>query len=182
MWLSHHQNLDQQLSLEQLIASLMIHEMLVEFKSDKGRVRGVSLKGTIEEQEDDIAMMDKHFERHFKDQRKNFKGENSKKNNLSSVGCFRYGEFIHIIRGCRKWKDKLSKSNQEGYGSSHMWGDSDSGSEEDEKAPNHETCMTAIMDQGENSMAKGTRKGNNTSYFYLMAKKDVPIEHKVNIE
>lgn len=62
--------------VEQLIGSLMTHEMMVESKSDKGPVKGLALKGTFEEEEVHTGMIAKHFEKHFRDQCKNFKGNN----------------------------------------------------------------------------------------------------------
>uniref|UniRef100_A0A803MU64 UBN2 domain-containing protein n=1 Tax=Chenopodium quinoa TaxID=63459 RepID=A0A803MU64_CHEQI len=69
------------LSLEQLIGSLMTHEMLIESKSEKELVRGVALKGTVEEEEDEISMIAKRFERSLRDQKKNFK--DGRTNNLN---------------------------------------------------------------------------------------------------
>uniref|UniRef100_A0A803M764 Gag-pol polyprotein n=1 Tax=Chenopodium quinoa TaxID=63459 RepID=A0A803M764_CHEQI len=63
------------LSLEQLIGSLMTHEMLIESKSEKEPARGMALKGTVEDDEDEISMIAKRFERSLRDQRKNFKDE-----------------------------------------------------------------------------------------------------------
>lgn len=108
--------------------------------------------------------MAKRFERHFRDQQKNFKRKNFKKTNYSNVGCFKCGNFGHIIHDCPKWyQDKLSKSKDKRAFKrtmvSTMWGDSDL--EEDEESPNCDTCMTDIMYQGGNNMVEETRKRNN---------------------
>lgn len=63
-----------------------------------------------------------------------------------------------------------------------MQGDSNFGSEQDKESPNHETCITAIGDQGGNNLADGTMKKNRTSNLCLIAKKDVFTKHKVNLE
>ncbi len=91
----------------------MTHEMLVDAKTDREPVKGIALKGTIDEdEEDDITMMAKRFEKHFRNQRKFMKGKNSSKTNSSNAGCFKCGEVGHLIKNCPKWKDRQSMKNK----------------------------------------------------------------------
>ncbi|XP_021773580.1 formin-binding protein 4-like [Chenopodium quinoa] len=147
------------LSLEQLIGSLMTHEMLIDSKSDKEPARGMALKGTVEEKEDEINMIAKRFERSLRDQKMNFKGKNfknkKKSNSSSPSGCFKCGEKGHIIRDCPKWKDKQSQSGDKRAFKNamiaSMWGESDSGSDEEEDTPSSDVCLTAFTNIKENS-------------------------------
>ena len=94
------------LSVEQLIGSLMTHEMLVGSKSEKAPAKGIAFKGTIEDEDDEIGMMARRFERSFRKQTGKFlKGKlnnnsNKKSNSFSSTGCFKCEEKGHLVKNC----------------------------------------------------------------------------------
>lgn len=178
------------LSVEQLIGSLMTHEMLVGSKSEKVPAKGIALKGTVEDEDDEIGMMARRFERSFRNQKGKFiKGKfnnasNKKSNNFSATGCFKCGEKGHLVKNCPQWKDNQSKeADKMAYKKAMVaavWGDTDSDEEGDDSSQS-DVCMTAILNQ---SSEEGTRnsRGTSSDVHCLMAKKHPLDQHQVNID
>jgi hypothetical protein len=150
------------LSLDELMGSLMTHEMnQVKEDEDEGRrKRGIALKATCssedessEDEDEEFALFTKKFKKFFRKKqgdkrfprKTHFKGDSSKKNEIICFGCKKPG---HIKSDCPNLethkKSRDFKSKKKAFLAA--WGESDeSSSESDEEAAN--LCLMAKGDE-----------------------------------
>ncbi|XP_057248194.1 uncharacterized protein LOC130590182 [Beta vulgaris subsp. vulgaris] len=153
------------LSMEQLIGSLMTHEMLVDSKEESTtKSHGLALKGEENDEDlDEIGLMAKRFERSLGTQfkGKSWKNKGNTKKTSSSTGCSKCGEAGHMIKDCPAWKNDKGGQKEKRMTKRVMlaaWGDYDSGgeSEEDEAL----VCVTALIGDIEQRQTSSGRKGD----------------------
>lgn len=144
------------LTIEQLIGSLMTHEMLVESKAETtAKNKELVLKAEeSDESGDEISLMARRFEKHL---RIKAKGKFAKDKNhasqtrrtSSNYGCFKCGEMGHKIKNYPTWKKSKGEPEEKKVFKKAMmaavWGDSESDEESEEDQAN--LCLTTCIDE-----------------------------------
>ena len=154
------------LSLEQLIGSLMTHEIVIDSKTKEPKIKGIALRTELQSEgsdnDGDVDHVTRRFNKFLKKNKNNnhkkggnFKGKSTTSNFKKSAtysGCFKCGYYNHRINKCPLWDDEKHKKKEQTKKVfkkaviAVVWEDSDS-EEEHSEAQCHETkfCLNAVQ-------------------------------------